>query len=307
MTSSFPGPFSWLKKQVCSILVATVLASVSVTTSFADESQAGKDEAARPPTSLEFRIVANVEDDEEAIAAAAKYFHDAQQDPKRKDELEKLARQGLPPTSPKPPAAKGFGTPRGSFTYTWLEFDPKNLRAWGLDVVDEKDPDPNTVWKKAAAARAKGEPLVHPYNKNLLYSRECRNSSLSAAERQRKRFDYFLFTRDPEPGKEITGTSLERVTTGTGVNGLPTINLHFNKKGGDLLFELTSRNLPRGEGIENEFIRALAIVLNGRIIMTPRLGNRTLRDQAVIDGVFTEAELKRIVKDLSQGLKKSNK
>jgi hypothetical protein len=50
---------------------------------------------------LEFRILANKQDEPKALEAASKYLAAASKDAKRKTELEERAKAGLPPPVPK--------------------------------------------------------------------------------------------------------------------------------------------------------------------------------------------------------------
>src|SRR5713226_2637220 len=75
--------------------------------------------------SLEFRILANNRDDREPLAAAEKFFEDAQKNPKVKAELDYRALKGTAPPPPTPPTPQGFLLQlkgyKGYFTYSWVE------------------------------------------------------------------------------------------------------------------------------------------------------------------------------------------
>src|SRR5215472_8649479 len=68
----------------------------------------GNEKPAKATPVLEFRIVANDEDDHQAIQAAKAYFEDDQ----HRDEVARRAKEGLPP----PPVSR-----KGNATYTWVE------------------------------------------------------------------------------------------------------------------------------------------------------------------------------------------
>jgi len=71
--------------------------------------------------SLEFRIIANPEVDQEAIDAARKYIESAKTNPEVKAELDRLAFQGKPPPPPRPDKGDAFDTKQGRYTYSWFE------------------------------------------------------------------------------------------------------------------------------------------------------------------------------------------
>src|SRR5947209_19930383 len=92
---------------------------------------------------------------------------------------------------------------------------------------------------------------------------------MSRVEREKKKIDYFLLWRDPEPGKKITEKYLTKAEAVKDEQGRPVIDFRLNKKGGELLHELTVQNRPDlGSGLR----RNLAIILEGRIVGTPSIG-----------------------------------
>jgi SecD/SecF fusion protein len=78
------------------------------------------------------------------------------------------------------------------------------------------------------------------------------------------------------------------------------VDIRLNKAGGNLLYTLTSTNLPTGSQ-ENRKHRHLAIILDGQILSVPRL-NAAIRDAAQIDGNFTKEEVDRMVRILRAGV-----
>ncbi len=134
-------------------------------------------------------------------------------------------------------------------------------------------------------------------------------SRLSAEDRKSKRFEYFMLTRDAElvrgptgiwTPKEITGKYLIGASAGTDdkTNNL-SVKFSFDTQGGNLFWELTSRNKPAGTG-ENTFHRQLAIILDGQIQSAPLL-NEPIRTEGQITGNFTPAEVDSLVRILRAG------
>jgi preprotein translocase subunit SecD len=251
---------------------------------------------------LEFRILANEEDDAKAIEAAQKYFAEAGKDEAAKEALIQQAKTGKAP-----PAVEGqeFQTPKGKFTYSWLELSPGERRTLNLDNEAEKDDSRKADWLKAAEARKAGKPLVLAPGRLLLFSRDCQDEQLSKEERERKRIDYFLLCRDAEKDAK---TSLPRAVTGQHIaeakaiqepNAQVAVEVRFNKAGGDLLFALISANLPSGTG-EARMYRHLAITLDRKIITAPRL-HEAIRERALISGNFSGAEAQRLADYLRDG------
>jgi preprotein translocase subunit SecD len=252
---------------------------------------------------LEFRILANEVDDPDAIEAARRLLAEARVKPDLRAALEERARRGAPPPSPPPPAAKK-AFPDGR-TYTWYEVGPSQRQTLSLDNAAEKDPGRDELWKQAAEARDKGEPLTLPLGRCLLYSRACEDRRLSEHERADKKYEYFLLARDPDidtatrQPKEITGRDLESLNSDQDARMQPAIRIRFTEQGGRRLSELTSQNGPsRDSG--NPFYRYLAIILDGQITSAPRLTSAIGRD-AQITGNFTQVEVDRLVAVLRAG------
>lgn len=271
--------------------------------------------------SLEFRILANDEDDKDAIAYAQEYFKKAQSDPTVKAELEKLAREGQPPPPliRSPEGEEGFATTRaelGRCTYTWVELGRQERKSLGLDnaaepavlppvdTPDSQVPDPNRNWFRAYKAREKGEAILLPESKILLYSRKCQNSRLGD-ERQKKKYEYFLLVRDPEKDphtgvkKAITGAHLVSSKEDVDRTLRPAVAFKFDAQGGDLFYEVTDKNRPTG--VKNaETYRNLAIILDGEIMSAPRLIT-AIRTDGQITGNFTKKEVDNLVSILRAG------
>ncbi len=256
--------------------------------------------------SLEFKILANDHDDVEAIAAAKKFFEDAKKDPKLKAELENRAVAGQPP----PPPVNSDGklqfptaTNIGSYTYTWVELGKGERANLGLSNTFEKGPTdpraprPAVDWKEAANAREKGDPLTISGG-SLLWSRKA--TALNVEDRdQDKKYEYFLLTRDSEPGKEVSGDFLVDAKEAMGQNlGLEVV-FRFNSEGGARFYDLTSKNKPEGTS-EGAFRRFLAVVLEGKIESAPRL-NAVISTEGRIEGRFTKDDVDRLVTVLRSG------
>ena len=66
--------------------------------------------------------------------------------------------------------------------------------------------------------------------------------SLASGDRN-KAIEYFVLTRDPEPGHEITGNDLTGVNQAESKGNLA-VGFHFNNQGGVRFGDLTTRNRP---------------------------------------------------------------
>jgi SecD/SecF fusion protein len=308
---------------------------------------------------LEFRILANGQDDNAAITRAQAYLRDA----KSSKELHELEEIGQPPPSPR--TEEGSDTfavtlqgESHNFRYSWVEVgkeelyphdpqhteyalnNPKGL-ADALDKADEiirvnadlrakarlkgraaalaeavaaagenapkqwRDvnqaiakaiADAPELWRKANDARAKNEAM--PVSGDcLMYSREITDRERLTRKDfdQKKYFEYFYLTRDPEPHKEVTGKYLIAASRGVDEKGEWAVHFTFDSEGANLFGELTGQNKPTGS-----FQRRLAIALDGLIRSAPSL-RQQIRSQGMISGGFTAPAVDELVTILRAG------
>jgi SecD/SecF fusion protein len=247
--------------------------------------------------SLEFRILANSRDDGEAFDAAIKFFNEAKENEKRRRELEDLALSGKPP--PFPNVTDGYPVTLGGTTYhvqySWVELGRSGRAMEGLSNTFEQTKDPR--WLAAKEARDKGEAYISS-DGLLIYSRPFVNLRASARDANKK-YEYFVLTRDPEPGKAITGQYLTNAYETQDNRGAPAVGFRFNAAGAALFGELTERNRPDGRG-EGGFKRRLAVILDGQIESAPSLEER-IGGEGIIRGEFTSAEINRYIRILRAG------
>ncbi len=251
--------------------------------------------------SLEFRILANTRDDKDAIDAAEKYFVDAQKDPKTKAELEALAVSGKPPPPPMAsPTDPYFDTASGigRYSYSWVEIGKAERKAYGLDNAAADDPERAAFWKTVEQARNKGEAFLMRDGMALIYSRPVMNPRLPDKDANKK-YEYFILTRDPEKGKEVTGLYLASAFPEQSSTLQLEVGFRFNAEGGRRFHDLTLKNAPEGKS-EGAFKRHLAVILDGVVESAPTL-NAVISDSGVIQGSFTKEEVDRLVAILKAG------
>ncbi|MCY2941489.1 MAG: protein translocase subunit SecD [Planctomycetota bacterium] len=249
---------------------------------------------------LEFRILANRLDDEEAIAAAEKYLRE----PANQVRLKKLARDGDAP--PAPMTDNGTATfnasingDRAQYSYSWIEVGKEELYSLGLNSSAETDPVRSGSFKQVASTRDKEATTAPGTNSCLIYSRTIPNPErLMPKDREsEKKYEYFLLTRNTEKGKEITGDFLSSARRGMDSKGDLTVDFRFSAEGGNRFYELTNRNRPASK---DGFKRHLAIVLDGQIRSAPVL-NQAIRTDGQISGSFTPADIDTLVRILRAG------
>lgn len=232
----------------------------------------GREQGAAPAVTLEFRIVANTKDEEEAIAAATAYLTTA------RDAQKKRAEIGDPPLTP--PDLKSSKAP----AYAWARITPASLPDFNLDDAAEKDEQRGGDWREVAAARAKGEAatLQRPTCRVLVFSRP--------SARAGAKFEYFLLLRAMTLEQTLGPQHIERVGVGSDADKNPCIDITLTKAGGERFRALTGANTERH----------LAIVYGGDILSTPIIKS-AIGARVQISGKFTKQAVEKMVAALRGG------
>jgi SecD/SecF fusion protein len=250
---------------------------------------------------LEFRILANREDDAPAIKAAEDWI----KDPAHRAELERLELRAEPPPPPRNPDDNTLFFPvnlpnEPAHTYSWVELAKSELYSLKLNSQAlEANP---ALKAQVEKARKNRETFTLPgIGGGILYTREITTAGWARRDREQynlgKRDEYFILVRDPEKGKEISGDYLVRASEGQSARegGRRSIDFQFNSEGGNLFYEITSKNKPRGD-----FHRHLAIVFDGQVTSAPTL-NEPIRTHGQITGDFEQQEVIDYVRLLRAG------
>src|SRR5262249_44562302 len=115
---------------------------------------------------------------------------------------------------------------------------------------------------------------------------------------QGKTLEFFFLCRNPLRGQEISGDDLTRAAPGYDRQGGISIEFTFSPQGGNLFWDVTSRNKPTGG--EGGFQRQLAIIFDGQVVSAPNL-IQPIRTHGQITGRFTQQEVNDMVRILRAG------
>jgi hypothetical protein len=241
---------------------------------------------------LEFRIVANLEDDRDAIHGAQSDFERAAKNPEAKQELYRLAKAGKPP--PPPVTDKGEKAFSTGFTYSWVPLSPAAVRSLQQQEIEKS---------AIALALQRSEPQMLSM-KILLFVRKRLEPETFQDERHGRGDEYFYLMRDPEIDAEtgasmaVTAEHLESVTETVDARLQPALAFRLTDKGGELFYELTSKNRPNVRKETGETVyRQLAIIVAGQVVTAPRL-NEAIRKDGQITGNFTKAEVQAMLSSI---------
>ena len=269
---------------------------------------------------LEFRILANGDDDREAIDAAQEMINRQRLNrPALDQELQFAQKEGMPPPGPR----TADGEPQRyelrlvagqvcTVSYSWVEVSQLELHALSLDGGAQHEVLRDRAWKEAAAHRGEALQLPEPSRDAdparlllqgaLFYSRPCEDRNLPEDQRRPKEIDFFVLARDPEfdskTGKctpDIDGSFLTWAFADRDAAGTPIIGFAFNRAGGDLFGNLTRKNVSQAGKT-----RHLAIILDGQVMSAPTI-NAEIRDRGAISGSFTPQQVNEIVSILRAG------
>jgi SecD/SecF fusion protein len=151
-------------------------------------------------------------------------------------------------------------------------------------------------WSVMADARLTNTAVRH--QGFLFYSRPCVNATITAEERDTRKFEYFVLTRISDR-VEVDGT----IVTITATSELdptsfqPIVSFRFNTAGGEQFGKVTRANLPSQDG---NVERQLAIILNGKLISYPSIKS-AITDRGQISGGFDQEYVNLIVQQLRSG------
>ncbi len=269
---------------------------------------------------LEFKIVANANDDDAAFKAAEAYF----KEPRNQAELKRLNDQGLPPPPPvQSDGRRAFEVEliglKEPYTYQWVMLGKSELWQLGLNsealhVPKSSPPQLTPLGKQLADLRAKGETFqpgtlgLGSLGSSLMYTREIPDGTWGLdtrpanekTQRVGKAVEYFVLVRDGIGGEDIKGDDLTRASEGhSREGGNLSIDFQFTAEGGAKFYALTSRNAPSGTG-PGAFRRHLAILFDGQIMSAPSL-NSAISTNGQITGKFTPQEVNEYVRILRAG------
>jgi SecD/SecF fusion protein len=261
---------------------------------------------------LEFRILANRNDDKDAIAAAEEYM----KDPKNAERLKDLNVKGDPPPPPTQNGDRYFTATLHNESarreYSWVEMGKEELYSMQLNASAENtaDPDPGresfrqAIWKEVKATRDHAT-FSPPPQRNIyppiLYCRTIPNPErISPRDREQgKKVEFFVLTRESEPGTEVTGDFLTSASESMS-EGKRAVSFTFNSEGASRFQELTTANQPTGADKNTAFKRQLAVVLDGQVRSAPTL-NDIITSQGQISGDFTPKAIEDLVRILRAG------
>jgi preprotein translocase subunit SecD len=238
---------------------------------------------------LEFRIVAN--EDEDAIA-----FTEARAALERagKEARDGWERRGEPP--PQPKSLIGLTTFHVKLageldsSYSWAEMSPDtvtNARLSGPAM------DFSTRTRVDEAVLT-GTPFLH--EGNLLYVRQVSDPKrlpASARPSAGTPLEFFVLVRNPQPGQEVTGDSLERIALGGAGRGHTSIEFTLDVSSGTRLHELTSRNFSM-RGARTGRWQHLAVLLDGQVFALVPL-YQPMRRTGQISGNFSRLDAEELV------------
>ncbi|VTS00407.1 protein translocase subunit SecD [Tuwongella immobilis] len=268
---------------------------------------------------MEFRILANQNDDQPIISALREYYANAKTDPVKSSRLEFLALNGLAPVVP-PGNYNVFGDPEDFVNYAWVELslDERDQLKLSNKYETPAEGMDNSFWKELEAARKTGDIVVksNPTNDGtssaVYFSRPCISKRYKEDERAKMKYEYFVLTR-------VTRYKPDNVTREGSINSLvigernvsmtafpsqdsqlrPAVGFRLSGDGPRMFGEMTERNRPSGAAT-SATVRNLAIVLDDKIISAPNL-QAVISDSGIISGSFTQDDVTYMVRLLKSG------
>ena len=251
---------------------------------------------------LEFRILANRNDDAAAIDDATSLINSAATDPAVQAQLDVAAKAGLPPPAPDRTYEVTVNEELEADTsYAWVELGREERATLGLS--NPKDGNaPSPIWATLAGSR--GQAMYA--NGMLLFSRDFVKESPSRDEKDPtadppvdKQVEYYVLTRvSPVDAMRVGRDVGLGASVGTDDKQNPAVDFSFNSVGANRFGTISERNRPGDNG---SMLRNLAVVMDGRIVSAPTL-NAIIRDRGTISGKSFDMDgVKRLVFILKSG------
>ncbi|MCU0703164.1 MAG: protein translocase subunit SecD [Fimbriiglobus sp.] len=242
---------------------------------------------------LEFRILANPNDDKAGVEKAVELIDD----PASREALADAAAKGTPP--PAPTASfnvKAAGDTELPVEYAWVELGKEERETLGLSQEPTKANPDRRLYDRLAAARGKVVVMPAESGGYVLYSREFSKREPSKDE-QGKKVEYFILSRVGEGDTlRVVGDQAKVQATyhsSSRDNRGPAVGFTFTA-GGSRFYDLTKRNRQTG------FNRLMAIIMDGKVVSAPRL-NEPLNGAGEISGNFDYKSASRLVTIINSG------
>ncbi len=255
---------------------------------------------------LEFRVLANTQDDKEAVTDAQKMIDQA--DEATKLDLKQAAERGLPPSAPinKTYLVKAAGEIELPVTYEWVELGKEEREGLGLSSKYDESPkvirstkgDRIEMTNQILAAK---RGMTHVENSAgdrgpssyLMYSRVMLKKERLTDEAGKK-VEYFVLTRsNPEDSIKVTGDVQVSANSDRDSSGQPAVGFQF-VRGGTQFENLTRRNRA------TSMHRHMAVIMDRKVVSMPHL-NDPLPGRGIISGNMTQANVNSQVAILQSG------
>jgi hypothetical protein len=285
---------------------------------------------------LEFRILANGSVDQNAMDDAWDMLNKrTETDAALQVELKERQDKGLPPPplqlmGEKETTTYEISMPNGQsckVTYSWVELGRHEREILGLYQGGKENPDAEKTWQHMKKNCGRAFWLKDPFSKSrrfllngaLFYSRACTNRNIKDEDRKKKAIDFFVLVRDPEleqnlpadlpiqkrrtpqiDGKYLTSAYARKWDDSLFPNRWR-LDLTFNPTGTELLRLITLKNAPRAEAKLSLDLNHLGILLDDQILAAPTINSEIRDGRCMIDGRFTEQEMKNLARVLNSG------
>ena len=282
---------------------------------------------------LEFRILANSSVDEKAMDDAWEMLNKrVETDAALRRELKEMQDRGSPPPPPqligtKEPMVYEISMPnaqRCQVTYSWVELGEHEREILGLYEGGKENPAAEKTWQRMKKNCGTAFWLKDPFSRSgrfllngaLFYSRVCSDRNLKDDDRKKKAIDFFVLVRDREldqnlpadlplqkrrtpkiDGSYLTSACPEKWDDSLFPNRWR-LDLTFNPTGTELFRLLTRQNAPSDP---QKVLNHLAILLDDQILSAPTINSEIQGGRGMIDGRFTEHEMKNLAIVLNSG------
>ena len=256
---------------------------------------------------LEFRILANLDDDREGILEAQRLLDSPA--PADATAIADRAKAGKVPPAPANTYKVKASGDEIDVRYEWVELGKEEREGRGLSSAYAKEPPPKKFgkgvsWEYPELEAKRNRTVVQRSGSKsgqsasyLYFSRPFAKQGRTKDE-EGKDVEYFLLTRvSTADNVRVVGDVRISATNREDQDNNPAVGFNFETPAGVKMFsDMTERNKPT-----DAMVRSLAVIMDDKIVSAPTL-NAILRGSGIISGgSFTQKAVNQLVNILRSG------
>jgi hypothetical protein len=249
------------------------------------------------PGTFELCVLANPEDDADAIQQATEFFAAARTDPKLAATLRQRNEANEPPPPPMTGDGPEFVVFNEVYTYRWAPVSSTILQNQALEPAPAPGSLGARLYDELKEARAQGRPH---HAERLTDAGRVTEIWWSREQPPRNGWpggiDYFLLVREEPKDQAIQADEIHMTwNPADAVEGFQIVAGTLNSSGTQKLASLTTRNRPTEIRPGISMLRSLAILIHGKVVTDPTINEPITTGRFVFRGKYTDQEMANLL------------